>query len=107
MFQVFPALGGANFNATLAWYLDPTSGRLKSWEFTKEWVDMLNASCLAAVVDPALIRACLNYIQDNALIITIHESGRSYAYYPYVKGEAWMSRSMSSWQSVETIWLDK
>lgn len=107
LFQVFPALGGANFNATLAWYLDPTSGRLKSWKQTEEWVEMLNASCLAATADPALIRKCLNYIQDNALIIPIHESGRSYAYYPYVKGGEWGQRSMSSWQSVEKIWLDK
>jgi peptide/nickel transport system substrate-binding protein len=107
LFQVFPALGGANFNATLSWYLDPTSGRLKSWKATDEWVEMLNASCRAANVDPALIRKCLNYIQDNALIIPVHESGRSYAYYPYVKGGEWMQRSMSSWQSVEKIWLDK
>jgi ABC-type transport system substrate-binding protein len=107
LFQVFPALGGANFNATLSWYLDPTSGRLKSWKATDEWVDMLNASCRSAEVDPALIRDCLNYIQDNALIIPVHESGRSYAYYPYVKGGDWMQRSMSSWQSVEKIWLDK
>ncbi len=107
LFQVFPALGGANFNATLAWYLDPTSGRLKSWKPTDEWVAMLNASCLAPTADPALIRECLNYIQDNALIIPVHESGRSYAYYSYVKGGDWMQRSMSSWQSVEKLWLDK
>jgi peptide/nickel transport system substrate-binding protein len=107
LFQVFPALGGANFNATLAWYLDQNSGRLKSWKQTQEWIDMLNASCLVPTPDPALIRKCLNYIQDNALIIPVHESGRSYAYLPYVKGGDWMQRSMSSWKNIEKIWLDK
>jgi peptide/nickel transport system substrate-binding protein len=107
LFQVFPALGGANFNATLAWYLDPTSGRLKSWLKPTEWIDMLNASCLAATADPALIRKCLNYIQDGALIIPVHESGRSFARWSYIKGGEFLHRSMSSWKSIETVWIDK
>lgn len=107
LFQVFPALGGANFNATLSWYLDKNSGRCKSWLQTQEWIDLLNASCLAPEVDFSLIRKCLNYIQDNALITPIHESGRSFAYWSYVKGGEFLHRSMSSWKSIETVWLDK
>jgi peptide/nickel transport system substrate-binding protein len=107
LFQVFPVIGGANYNSTLAWYLDPTSGRLKSWKATQAWIDMLNAACLTPQVDPALTRKCLNYIQDNALILPVHESGRSYAYMPYVKGGDWMKRSMSSWKNIDKIWLDK
>jgi peptide/nickel transport system substrate-binding protein len=107
LFQVFPVIGGPNYNATLSWYLDPTSGRVKSWEKTTEFVDLLNASASSPVVDYKLIRKVLNYIQDNTLLIPVHEAGASFAYQPYVKGGDWLHRSMTSWKSVEKVWLDK
>ncbi len=107
LFQVFPALGGANYNATLAFYFDPLQTRLGSWDKKGRWTDLYNFSTRTPQADPSLIRKCLDFIQDNALIIPVHESGRSYAYAPYVKDGQWLQRSMSSWKNIEKIWLDK
>lgn len=107
LFQVFPAIGGDNYNATLGFYFHPTSGMLQSWEKPDEFVEMLDESALSPEVDAQLIRNILDYIQDRALIITVHEAGRSWAYQPYVEGGEFLDRSMSSWKSVDTIWLNK
>lgn len=107
LFQVFPAIGGNNYNATLVYYLHPTSGMLQSWEKTDEFVALLDESALAPEADPQLIRSVLDYIQDSVLLIPVHEAGRSWAYQSYVEGGEFLDRSMSSWKSVDTIWLNK
>lgn len=107
LFQVFPAIGGTNYNATLSFYFSPTSSMLGSWERTDEFIQKFDESLLAPGEDAQLIRNILNYIQDNALIIPIHEAGRSWAYSPYIEGGEFLDRSMSSWKSVDTIWINK
>jgi len=107
LFQVFPVIGGPNYNATISWYFDPSSGRLKSWEATQQFIDLLTASAQSPTVDYTLIRKVLNYMQDNTLVIPVHEAGASFAYKTYVKGGDWLHRSMTSWKSIEKVWLDK
>jgi peptide/nickel transport system substrate-binding protein len=106
LFQVFPVLG-PNYNATLGFYFDPNGTMLQSWQRTDEFTEMFNASARSPEPDQALIKKVLDYIYDNALIIPVHEAGRSYAYQPYVMNGNWLQRSMSAWKYVEQIWLDK
>ncbi len=80
---------------------------LQSWEKTTEFVELLDASATSPEMDPTLIRAILDYIYEDALIIPIHEAGRGYGVMPYVENGDWLTRSMSAWKKGEQIWLDK
>jgi peptide/nickel transport system substrate-binding protein len=106
LWQVFPVLG-PNYNATLGFYFDPSNTMLQSWQRTDEFAQLFNTSARAPEYDLGLIKKVLDYIYDNALIIPIHQAGRSYAYLPYVKNGNWLQRSMSAWKYIEQIWLDK
>jgi peptide/nickel transport system substrate-binding protein len=107
LLQVFPAIGGANYNATLNFYFDPQGILLKSWLRTPKFLELYEKSLKNPKMDIDMIRAVCREIYEDASIIPLYESGKGWAVKPYVKNGNWLQRSMTMLTNHEQIWLDK
>jgi peptide/nickel transport system substrate-binding protein len=107
LLQVFPAIGGANYNATLNFYFSPKGILLKSWLRTPKFLELFEKSLKKPEMDIDLIRAVCREIYEDASIIPLYESGKGWAIRPYVKNGNWLKRSMTMLTNHEQIWLDK
>ncbi|MBN1188379.1 MAG: ABC transporter substrate-binding protein [Dehalococcoidales bacterium] len=79
----------------------------KSWQRTDEYYAVLKAANDATNADAALTRAVGDLMVRDAMVIPIHEGGKSYAYQSYVKDAGFLTRGFANYFYPENIWLDK
>lgn len=101
-----PIFGGANWNGALAFALNPSMTMMNGvWEKTPEYTELYNATTTSRDMDISLIRAAINYLAQNTLVIPVLNGGTGYAYYSYIMDAGWNDRA-GGWIP-EEVWLDK
>jgi peptide/nickel transport system substrate-binding protein len=101
-----PIFSGANWNGALSFALNPVVRMMNQvWGITPEYTNLYNASLSAPTMDISLIRAVINYLDDQASVIPVFYGGSGYAYYSYVMDGGWNNRA-GGWIPEDT-WLNK
>ncbi len=101
-----PIFGGANWNGALAFALNPSMTMMNgAWDKTPEYIELYDATLNSREMDISLIRAVINYLDQEASVIPVFNGGSGYAFYSYVMDAGWNDRA-GGWIP-EDAWLDK
>ena len=101
-----PVFGGSNWNSALAMAFRPGMTMMNSvWLRTPEFIELYDASQNAPKMDPALIKAVLEYLSEEALVIPVMNGGSGFAYQSYVMDAGFNDRG-AGWVP-ENAWMKK
>jgi peptide/nickel transport system substrate-binding protein len=109
IFQPMAAIG--NYNGALSYafspdIIPPTYNR--HWLRTPEYTDLYHKSTEAASFDPALAKACLDYmLETDVSVLPVSGSGKGWLVANNVMDGGWFSRSFCPWWTPEAVYIAK
>lgn len=97
-----------NYNGGLAFQFNPDVPIWNlNWLRTPEYKELYRASAGAREYDPALAKACTDYMVEDASVLPIAGSGKGWMVKNTVKDHGFLTRSFCPWWNMETAYLEK